>query len=450
MKKYAKAENFVMGETIGYARVSSRERGLFGFSIEDQIKGIMEYCESHHIAIKPENIAIDPGRSAGSLKRKGLQMILKDLPKGKIKRIIAKNSSRLTRDNINKYSLKHAFDRYGVEVICLEGKWKADNPNEEIGTDIQVFIDSHNRKQVSPDTIKGMRQSALEGNYSLGGVPPRGYKRVKNDDGRAYLIPIEEYKKDIIYIFESLKQRTNTLSGLAKLYNKNKIMGKYWTDNAITSIFNNPIYYGTFQFRDLCIENHTEPIISKELYDAAHEAQKILTRVPKHFYIYGGLIYCEKCHNYCVKESVVKKKKIYIYYRCPACGKRINETKLNEKVATIIDLQALPEEKYEMIAKLENKIKRKQSLLHGYEKDYDDFLIEYNELRDRTVSIRKEIQQIKNEIELIKGFQAKRFKSLSKTEQRKIVQKVLAVIKINFETNTIECVEKRDREYAFL
>ena len=444
------AKNFIMGETIGYVRVSSREQQLSGYSINDQVRKIIEYCDRHNIDIEEENIIIDPGKSAGSLKRKGLQTILRALPKGMIKRIIVKNSSSLTRDNINKYSLKHAFDRYDVEVVCLEGKWKADNPNEEIGTDIQVFIDSHNRKQVSPDTIKGMKESAIEGNYSLGGLPPRGYKRVKKDNGSVYLVPIEEYRKDIIYIFESLKQRTNTLSGLAKLYNKNKVMGKYWTDNAVTSIFNNPIYYGTFQFRDLCIENHTEPIISKELYVAAHEAQKVLTRVPKHFYIYGGLIYCEKCHSFCVKESVIKKKKIYIYYRCPVCGKRINETKLNEEVATVIDLQTLPKEKYEMIVELEKKIKRKQSRIHCYENDYDDFLIEDDELREKTVLIRKEILQLKNEIELIKNFKTKQFKSLSKVEQRKKVQKILTVIKIDFETNTIKCVEKKNREYAFL
>ena len=219
MKKN-EAMNFVMGETIGYTRVSSREQEENGFSIRQQAEAIIEYADMLGYEVKPENIVADPGKSAGTLKRKGLQAILKELPKGKIKRIIVKNSSRLTRDNLGKYSLKKVFERYGIDIICIEGKWQADNVNEEIGTDIQVFIDSHNRKQVSPDTIKGMKQSALEGNYSLGGKPPRGYRKIRKENNSVFLEPIQEYKEHIIYIFESLKIRSNTLQGIDKLFNK--------------------------------------------------------------------------------------------------------------------------------------------------------------------------------------------------------------------------------------
>lgn len=441
MKKNEAIE-FVMGETIGYARVSSREQGMKGYSIREQIEEIIEYCDKQGISIKPENVIMDPGKSAGNLKRKGLQAILRELPKGKIKRVITKNSSRLTRDNINKYSLKNAFDHYGIEVICLEGKWQADSVNEEISTDIQVFIDSHNRKQVSPDTIKGMKQSALEGNYSLGGRAPRGYRKIRRDNDSVYLKPIEEYKEYIIYIFESLKQRSNTLKGIAKLFNKDKVMGLYWTDVAVRRIFNNPIYCGTFQFRDICIENHTEAIISKELYEAAHKAQEVLTRVPKHFYIYGGLVFCKKCDGYCAKESVIKKDRVYIYYRCPSCGKRMNEAKIDKRIATIINLRALPKEKYEMIVDLEKRIKRKQSRLNCLEKDYDDFLIEEEELRNKSIDIRHDMQQLRNEIESIKNIQTKCFDSLSNTEKRNLVHKKIEVINIDFETKSIECIEK--------
>lgn len=441
MKKN-EAMNFVMGETIGYTRVSSREQEENGFSIRQQAEAIIEYADMLGYEVKPENIVADPGKSAGTLKRKGLQAILKELPKGKIKRIIVKNSSRLTRDNLGKYSLKKVFERYGIDIICIEGKWQADNVNEEIGTDIQVFIDSHNRKQVSPDTIKGMKQSALEGNYSLGGKPPRGYRKIRKENNSVFLEPIQEYKEHIIYIFESLKQRSNTLQGIAKLFNKEKVMGKYWTDFAVRRIFNNPIYYGAFRFRDIYIENHTEAIISKELYMAAHKSQEVLTRVPKHLYVYGGLVFCKNCNTYCVKESVVKKEKVYIYYRCPSCGKRINETKIDKRASVLIDLRALPKEKYDLIVELEKKVKRKQSRINCYERDYDEFLIEEEELKEKTVKVRREIQQFRNEIELIKGRRTKRFDSFSGLEKYKLIHKKLETVIVDFETMSIDCVER--------
>lgn len=437
--------NYEFGETIGYTRVSSREQEENGFSIREQADAIIAYAEKLGYHMKRENIISDPGKSAGSLKRRGLQAILKELPLGKIKRIIVKNSSRLTRDNLGKYSLKKAFEHYNVEIICIEGKWKADSVNEEIGTDIQVFIDSHNRKQVSPDTIKGMKQSALEGNYSKGGVPPRGYRRIHTLDGKTYLEPIEEYKEHIIYIFETLKKRENTFVGLAKLFNKDKVMDKHWTDNSIQAIFNNPIYYGTFRFHDLEIENHTIPIISKELYIAAHKSQEVMTRVPKYFYTYGGLVYCKNCDGYCAKESVVKKSKTYLYYRCPACGKRMNESKIDKRVATAIDMRALPQEKYEMITELKKKISRKQQRINAYERDYDDFLIELDELREKTLALRTEIAALKSEIDSIKYMVTKRFDCLSNNEKRKLVYKKIEVITIDFSTKAIECVLKKDR-----
>ncbi len=415
--------NYELGETIGYTRVSSREQEESGFSIREQADAIIAFAEKLGYHMKLENIVSDPGKSAGSLKRKGLQTILKELPKGKIKRIIVKNSSRLTRDNLGKYALKKAFDRYNVEVICIEGKWKADSVNEEIGTDIQVYIDSHNRRQTSPDTIRGMKKSAQEGNYSIGGKPPRGYRRITTSDGGNYLEPIEEYKEHIIYIFETLKNRENTLLGIAKLFNKKKVMDKHWTDVDVRVIFNNPIYYGTFQIQDLEIENHTIPIISKELYMAAHKAQEVMTRTPKHFYTYGELVYCKNCDGYCIKESVVKKNKIYLYYRCPVCGKRMNESKIDKRVATAIDMRALPQEKYEMVVEIENKIMRKQTRINAYERDYDNFLIEMDELQDKTSMLRKEIIELKIEMESIKGMKTKRFDNLSNTEKRKLANK---------------------------
>ena len=44
MKKN-EAMNFVMGETIGYTRVSSREQEENGFSIRQQAEAIIEYAD---------------------------------------------------------------------------------------------------------------------------------------------------------------------------------------------------------------------------------------------------------------------------------------------------------------------------------------------------------------------------------------------------------------------
>lgn len=422
-------------KAIGYVRVSSNEQKMTGYSVNDQIEEIMKFAEKHNIPIKEDNIVVDDGYSAGNLKRPGMQAILKALPSNQIKQIIVKNSSRMTREPINKFSLIKVFDKYNVNVKCIFGRWKAENEAEAIGDDIQVYIDAHQRKQVSPDTKRGMRKSADLGNYPFGGMVPRGYKRVPNAKlGKgSYLMPIEEYKEYIIYIFESLRDRKHSMLSLAKEYERNKVMGVHWTERHIEIIIDNPIYYGHLLKEGYDIRNHTIPIIDEQLFRAAHESTKLNKRTPKHFYIYGGLVYCQNCKQYCREESAYNKKgTLYKYHLCPCCKQRISDTKVDKQIASIIDFQSMSSDKQAVLTDLYAKSNRKLSRIKLYEKNYDEMLMNEKELLTKCRELKKEILELQREIKKVEDSHIERFIDLSYHEKRSIMLHQYKRIDVDF------------------
>lgn len=428
-------------ETVGYVRVSSREQSLHGFSVSEQIRDILRFAEAHNLILDEKNIVVDSGESGSNLKRHGIQQLLKELPKGNIKRIIIKNNSRVTRAQLDRYALDCVFDRYHIEVMCLEGKWKGESVSEEMQTGVQVFFDEHLRKQVSPDTIRGMKESARQGNFSIGGRPPRGFRRIPNESGKGtHVEPIEEFEKYIVYIFESLKSRQHNKKSLARLFHKHRVMDKNWTDNDIDTIFNNTLVYGVFEKWDLHMEHFCKPIITKELYDEAHKAQETRTCRPKHHYIYSNIVYCKNCQQYCVKECVDKRMKhgdikVYHYYLCTNCHSRMNEEKLDVEAAFMIDLHALPKEKYELVAEMSEKIEKKKRRLKLNENDYDDGLMSEDDFKEARIRIKKEIVALEEELSKIMQTNTKPFTKLSGWEKSKVAHNKIERIEIDFENN---------------
>lgn len=142
----------------------------------------------------------------------------------------------------------------------------------------------------------------------------------------------------------------------------------------------------------------------------SHKAQEVLIRVPKHFYIYGGLVFCKKCDGYCA---------IKIW----------NDSRIRK------------ENKTETIS---------VSLLR---KGIWWIFIRGRRSAWKTVELRRRIQQLKNEVELVKNKHTKCYESLSSTGKRKLTHKKIEVIKIAFEMKSIECLCKqhtKNKLYSYI
>ena len=167
-------------KAYGYIRVSTDEQKKKGFSVTEQEEDLLHYAQAENIELI--KIFVDDGYSAGNVNRPGFQDMLTEVcnNKSEAKIIITKDMSRLIRNIVLKKSIGKLLDKYHIRMIYLFNNIDDTTPEGAAASDIVGIMDERELKMVSPRTIKGLRGSALLGNYPYGSNPPKGYKRVPN------------------------------------------------------------------------------------------------------------------------------------------------------------------------------------------------------------------------------------------------------------------------------
>src|SRR5688500_18633397 len=82
-------------QVIGYARVSTAEQASEGVSLEMQARKIDSYCDVKDWQLS--EVITDPGQSAKSLARPGMQQLLARVETGEVSAVIVYKLDRLTR-----------------------------------------------------------------------------------------------------------------------------------------------------------------------------------------------------------------------------------------------------------------------------------------------------------------------------------------------------------------
>jgi DNA invertase Pin-like site-specific DNA recombinase len=94
-------------------------------SIAIQEAVLRRYAEEHGYGVF--KVYHDSGMGGIALDRPGLQLMLRDIESGIVKRIIISDFVRLARDYITAYKLKKIFDMYGVELVSVRDIGAMDN-----------------------------------------------------------------------------------------------------------------------------------------------------------------------------------------------------------------------------------------------------------------------------------------------------------------------------------
>ena len=96
-----------------YARVSTEEQAIHGFSIDAQINTLRNYCSMYGKRVVKEYV--DAGISGKSIAgRYELQQLLKDCEEDKFDEVLVWKISRLARKVIDLLSMVEKFEKNGV------------------------------------------------------------------------------------------------------------------------------------------------------------------------------------------------------------------------------------------------------------------------------------------------------------------------------------------------
>jgi Site-specific recombinases, DNA invertase Pin homologs len=292
-------------------------------SIEGQIRICREYAEKNDLTIVGEYI--DRAKSARSDKRADFQKMLADSAKRKFSAVLMYKSDRFARNAdeaaINRQKLK----KNGVQLLYA-AEYIPEGPE---GIILRAILEGYNEYYSAELALKlgrGMNENALKCK-SNGSVTPLGYK--VNENGYYEINP--ETAPAVKKIFEmyakgeTMAEICKTMNGLGIKTNTGGKFGK----STLSRMFEKQIYIGTYQFKDITIENGVPAIIEPEIFERVQERAKMNKNNPNKFkpnredYILSGKLYCGICEKPMTGKSGVGRHggKFY-YYGCAGKSKK--------------------------------------------------------------------------------------------------------------------------------
>ena len=197
-----------------YARVSSKQQEVEGFSIPAQLELLRSYAAAHGINVFQEFVDVETAKAAG---RSGFGEMIALLRKMKnCRTLLVEKTDRLYR-NFRDYV---TVEELGLEVhFVKEGVVLAPDSRsaEKFTHGIRVLMAKNGIDNLSEETRKGMLEKARQGIWPS--YAPLGYRNVDGANGKRTVVPDPNLAPAIRQLYEryttgkySLKQ----LAGMAR------------------------------------------------------------------------------------------------------------------------------------------------------------------------------------------------------------------------------------------
>ena len=349
-------------------------------SVSRQLESIKEYCVRHNLQLR--NIYKDAAKSGGStVGRDDFDRMIAST-RDEAKRptaILLWNYARFARD-LDDSTYYKALLRSKRNIIIHS---LTDHiPEGPYGRFVEILIDISNeekRRQTSIDTKDGLRSIVAQG--AVPGVPPRGFirepivtinPRTGQERKNHRWVPDPKYISTIRKAFQ-MRAKGSSLDEIQKACNL------FTTINSYSTMWKNPLYYGTLNYAGIIHENYCEAIIEKALWDKVQIIQEGFAKSkniksgdrnhPRRLgsdFILSGLARCAHCgSNLFGRTSHQKTGYKYQSYLCTlayrkrgACQKgRIPKPEFEDAVILHLCNNILKEENIQEILRLQTERK---------------------------------------------------------------------------------------------
>ena len=344
---------------VGYCRLSRDEDKENYSSIEEQKRIIKDYASTRNWIIEDKDFYIDDNVSGYTFNRPEFTKMLETVKGGKIDVVIAKDLSRIGRNNGKVLVLIDQFKNMQKNLILVSemgGTYDVLNDRDDtIG--ITTWFNERYVKDCSRKTRDHMYSKQKTGRLVMGNY--YGYVKDKEDITKLY---VDEEIRPVIkliyklYVEDGLGRKkicdilnskynypTPSVYYRQKHLERGRIykhpVQELWSTYMISNILSNDVYTGalrthkkkTISIRGRAIklpeeehfvfENHHEAIISKETFELAQNIRKRKARskstsgTRKRNYAFSGLIRCGDC-GFGVSGITMNRKQKQKGYEC--------------------------------------------------------------------------------------------------------------------------------------
>ncbi len=430
---------------VGYCRLSRDEDKENYASIEEQKRIIKDYAKSRNWNIEDKDFYIDDNVSGYTFNRPEFSKMIEDVKGGKIDVVIAKDLSRIGRNNGRVLVLIDEFKNMQKNLILVSemgGTYDVLNDRDDtIG--ITTWFNERYVKDCSRKTRDHMYSKQKTGRLVMGNY--YGYVKDKEDITKLHvdeeIRPVIEliYK---LYIEDGLGRKkicdilnnqydypTPSVYYQRKHLERGRIykhpVQKLWSTYMISNILSNDVYCGnlrthkkkTISIRGRVVklpeeehfifENHHEAIISKETFDLVQtiRKRKVNTKTTsgtrKRTYAFSGLCRCGDC-GFGVSGITITRKQGQKGYECSqyrTYGKsrcKCHEIKENDMIIHLKEFLKFTKQNYmNEIEKIEivNKTNKEQVNKEKIRFEIETLKAEYKVLLNQKV---KDLTESKN------------------------------------------------------
>lgn len=348
-----------------YIRVSTHMQDEL--SPDAQKRLILDHAKKNNIIIPEKYIFLDVVSGRKAEKRPGFMHMI-SMAKQKpapFEIILVWKYSRFARNQEESIVYKSLLRKQCKVDVESVSEPMMDGPFGSLIERIIEWMDEYYSIRLSGEVTRGMTEKALRGGYMA--RPPLGYQIVQK--GEPPVIVPEEAEL-IRLIYDKYVNESYSLFTLAQYLNARGYKtsrGKSFERRSLEYILQNPVYCGmtrwyrthneTNEIRDksewIIAQGQHEPIISKELFDAAQERFQASYRPrgarPAATYRHwlSGLVKCPICGRTMIAKTVADKRygKKYCYFVCYGYtkGKCLTSASVSSKTLEPEVLEALRE-----------------------------------------------------------------------------------------------------------
>lgn len=328
-----------------YCRVSTIEQAEEGYSVDEQRRRCIEYCEKegHEVFKVYEDRGISGKNISG---RPGLKDLLKDSNDKKFDLVVVWKLNRISRRLIDILNIVDTLDKNSIAFRSLTESFETETPAGKLQLNIMGAISEFERGTIADNVKMGMMARAREGKWNGGKVlgydvveiPSEGKKRKETK-----LVINEKEAMTVRRIFELYSEGHGykaTVNRVNKEGHKSK-RGNAFSTASIKEILKNPVYIGKIRYNvrqdwnekrrkninpnPILVDGEHEAIIDNETWEKVQIILKDRSRTHNRVYDsefpLSGLLKCPVCAaSMTIGRSYHKRKdgtkKVAEYYVC--------------------------------------------------------------------------------------------------------------------------------------
>jgi DNA invertase Pin-like site-specific DNA recombinase len=339
-------------KAVLYARVSSTEQEVEGFSIDAQRKLLRDYAAAHDLLVVNEYVDVETAKKAGRTRFEEMLAFLRGSEDVNV--LLVEKTDRLYR-NIRDWV---TLDDMSLEIhLVKEGGVLSEESrsHEKFIHGIKVLMAKNYIDNLSEETRKGMLEKARQGHWPS--HAPLGYLNARGADGKNTIVVDPVRGPVVTELFEQYATGQVALSSLLKLAADRGLVTKKGAPLSLASLhflLQNPLYMGHFQWKGEWFAGLHEPLVDEATWntcqDVLDERARLSHRPVRMTFAYGGLLRCGACSDEGTERLLTGSmvKETYVYYACARCRRKgraiyFRETDIDREMKRALDGLHLPE-----------------------------------------------------------------------------------------------------------